>query len=58
MCAYWKAILTIGMQLHALSLRTIWSISFPLCPVQYFVEKHYNESETLQSVHTQISTRG
>ena len=29
MCAYRKAILTIGMQLHAMSLRTIWSISFP-----------------------------
>ena len=28
-CAYGKAILTIGMQLHAISLRTIWSISFP-----------------------------
>ena len=27
MCAYQKAILTIGMQLHAMSLRTIWSIS-------------------------------
>ena len=24
-----KAILTIGMQLHAMSLHTIWSISFP-----------------------------
>ena len=29
-CAYRKAILTIGMQLHAMSLRTIWSISFPI----------------------------
>ena len=29
MCAYRKAILTIGMQLHVMSLRTIWSISFP-----------------------------
>ena len=29
MCAYRKAILRIGMQLHAMSLRTIWSISFP-----------------------------
>ena len=29
MCAYRKAILTIGMQLHAMSLHTIWSISFP-----------------------------
>ena len=29
LCAYRKAILTIGMQLHAMSLRTIWSISFP-----------------------------
>ena len=29
MCAYRKVILTIGMQLHAVSLRTIWSISFP-----------------------------
>ena len=31
MCAYRKAILTIGMQLHAMSLRTIWSISVPFC---------------------------
>ena len=30
MCAYRKAILTIGMQLHAMSFRTIWSIRFGL----------------------------
>ena len=40
MCAYRKAILKIGMQLHAMSLGTIWSISFPLgnkqMPVSYF----------------------
>ena len=29
MCAYRKAIPLIGMQLHAMSLRTIRSISFP-----------------------------
>ena len=29
MCAYQQAILTIGMQLHAMSLRTIRSILFP-----------------------------
>ena len=28
------------------------------CPVQYFAEKHYDESETLQSVHAWMSTRG
>ena len=28
------------------------------CPVQYFAEKHNDESETLQSVHTWMSTRG
>ena len=28
------------------------------CPFQYFAEKHYDESETLQSVHTRMSTRG
>ena len=28
------------------------------CPVQYFAEKHYDESETLQSVHAGMSTRG
>ena len=28
------------------------------CPVQYFAEKHYDESKTLQSVHAQMSTRG
>ena len=28
------------------------------CPVQYFAEKHHDESETLQSVHARISTRG
>ena len=28
MCAYRKAILTIGMQLHAMSLPIIWSICF------------------------------
>ena len=26
-------------------------------PVKYFAEKHYDESETLQSVHAQMSTR-
>ena len=26
------------------------------CPVQYFAEKHSDESETLQSVHAQMST--
>ena len=30
MCAYRKAILTIGMQLHAMSLRIIWSVSIRL----------------------------
>ena len=30
MCAYRKAILTISMQLHAMSMRTIWSISFSI----------------------------
>ena len=30
MCAYRKAILTIGMQLHAMSLRIIWSISISI----------------------------
>ena len=29
MHAYQKAILSSGMQLHAMSLHTIWSISFP-----------------------------
>ena len=88
MCAYRKAILMIGMQLHAMSLLTIWSISFPFgektnasrvlifffykrarnitlfmcikyrCPVQYFAVKQYDESETLQSVHARMSTRG
>ena len=28
------------------------------CPVQYFAEKHKDESETLQSVHARMSTRG
>ena len=28
------------------------------CLVQYFAEKHYDESETLQSVHALMSTRG
>ena len=29
MCVYRKAIPSIGIQLHAISLRTIWSIVFP-----------------------------
>ena len=52
MCAYQKAILTIGMQLHTMSLRTIRSISFPLgnkqMPVGYWffllASAQYNSS--------------
>ena len=51
MCAYRKAMLTISMQLHAMSLRTIWSISFPLgnkqMPVRYWfflLATQYNSS--------------
>ena len=33
------------------------SIKYP-CLVQYFGEKQYDESETLQSVHARMSTRG
>ena len=86
MCAYRKAILTIGMQLYVMSLRTIWSISFPFgvikcqsgidfyftsehaiylqfmnkisVPSPVFAEKRNDESETLQSIHARMSTRG
>ena len=37
MCANRKAIQTIGMQLHAMSLRTIWSIHFHLGNKQMLV---------------------
>ena len=86
MCAYRKAILTISMQLHAMSMRTIWSISFSIRLInkyqlgidliftskrnilqfyenigaQYSIsgKNTKDESEILQSIHTQMPTRG